>query len=139
LKDALRQDVYEAIREFTLPCFWYAIHVAGLHEWYSSQEVISQDTKKRLQKTNGDSGSRIKFGSLRSTPVSMHVKLFLGLYGHLIAFFVKQRGKIARESGKQRRKLSTPICVMIRYFAGETLGVIYGFYCRNQKASFYKR
>lgn len=53
--------------------------------------------------------------------------------------YVKQRGKIARESGKQRRKLSTPICVMIRYFAGETLGVIYGFYCRNQKASFYKR
>ena len=39
---------------------------------------------------------------------------------------VKQRGKIARESGKQRRKLSTPICVMIRYFAGETLGVILG-------------
>ena len=40
--------------------------------------------------------------------------------------------------GKQRRKLSTLICVMIRYFAGETLGVIYGFYCRNQKASFCK-
>jgi hypothetical protein len=33
----------------------------------------------------------------------------------------------------------TLIYVMIRYFAGETLGVIYGFYCRNQKASFYKR
>ncbi len=40
--------------------------------------------------------------------------------------------------GKQRRKLSTLIYVMIRYFAGETLGVIYGLYCRNQKTSFYK-
>ena len=39
---------------------------------------------------------------------------------------------------KQRRKLSTLIYVMIRYFAGETLGVIYGLYCRNQKTSFYK-
>jgi hypothetical protein len=39
--------------------------------------------------------------------------------------------KCPGDRGKQRRKLSTLICVMIRYFAGATLDVIYGFYCRN--------
>lgn len=93
LKEALRQDVYEAIREFTLPCFWYAIHVAGLHKWYRSKEVIAQDAKDRLQEAKGGSEPRVKRGSPRTDPVSMHVELFTGLYGHLIAFLEERQRK----------------------------------------------
>ena len=37
-QEALRQDVYAAIRKLNLPCFWYAIHVDGLNDWYLRQK-----------------------------------------------------------------------------------------------------
>jgi hypothetical protein len=78
-KEALRNDMYEAIRKSELPCFWYAIHVAGLHSWYRrSEDVHSQARKARR--------SQVKMGSARSNPASLHNELFSGLYSHLIAF-----------------------------------------------------
>jgi hypothetical protein len=94
LKESLRLDVYQAIREFGLPCFWYAIHVAGLQDFYSSQGAIFQDVMKKSQETNVDSVARIQYGSPRSTPVSMHEELFSGLYGHLIAFLEERNQKV---------------------------------------------
>src|SRR4051794_4126546 len=44
-KKALRQDVYEAIRNSGLPCFWYAIHVAGFHNWHKVEEQLKQDAR----------------------------------------------------------------------------------------------
>lgn len=79
LKEPLRQDVYEAIRDLTFPCFWYAIHVAGLHESHRSMEVIAQTAKERRQEANSGNGPRVKSGSPRSDPASMHVELFSGL------------------------------------------------------------
>ena len=38
--------------------------------------------------------------------------------------------------GKQRPKVSTPACVTIWLFAGETWGVIHGLHCRNPAPSF---
>lgn len=93
LKEALRQDIYQVIRDFKLPCFWYAIHVAGLHASHKSMEVIAQTAKERLQEANGGSGPRVKRGSPRSNPASMHVELFTGLYGHLIALLEERQRK----------------------------------------------
>lgn len=68
-KEALRNDMYEAIRKSELPCFWYAIHVAGLHSWYlRSEDVHSQARKARR--------SQVKMGSARSNPASLHNELF---------------------------------------------------------------
>jgi hypothetical protein len=79
LKEALRRDVYGAIRDFRLPCFWYAIHVAGLHNWHKSNEAIIADAKHKLLEARGGKAPRVKRGSPRSNPASMHVQLFLGL------------------------------------------------------------
>jgi hypothetical protein len=87
LKEALRRDVYGAIRDFQLPCFWYAIHVAGLHNWHIA------DAKQKLLEARGGKAPRVKRGSPRSNPASMHELLFLGLYAHLIAFLEERKRK----------------------------------------------
>lgn len=81
-RENLRNDAYRAIRESGLPCFWYAIHVAGLHNFYLTRESARKEAKEAAVGANG----RIRGRSPRSSPPSMHVELFLGLYGHLIAF-----------------------------------------------------
>ena len=91
LKEALRQDVYEAIRDFRLPCFWYAIHVSGLHNWHKSIEALAEDAKQKLLEARG--APRVKRGSPRPNPASMHVELFAGLYAHLIAFLEERQQK----------------------------------------------
>ena len=85
-QEALRQDVYGAIRNSELPCFWYAIHVAGFHSWHQVEERLSKDARAAM------AGSTVKRGSPRPDPSSLHAALFNGLYGHLIAF-LEERGK----------------------------------------------
>ncbi len=94
LKEALRQDVYKAIRDFQFPCFWYAIHVAGLHNWHKSCELHVENAKQKLRETNGNKTPRVKGGSPRPNPASLHVELFSGLYGHLIAFLEERQRKV---------------------------------------------
>jgi hypothetical protein len=43
---------------------------------------------------------------------------------------VKQRGKMARESGKTTSKTFHPDMCHDPAFPGEIVGVIYGFYCK---------
>jgi hypothetical protein len=93
LKESLRQDVYKAIRYFQLPCFWYAIHVAGLHDWYKSERSRIEDTKRNMLEARDGKASRIKPNAPRDNPESMHIKLFLGLYAHLIAFLEERQRK----------------------------------------------
>lgn len=93
MQGGLRRDVYEAIQAFNLPCFWYAIHVAGLHAWQKSNDAISQRAKDSLQERRNGHQPRVKRGSPRSDTASMHVELFSGLYGHLIAFLQERRRK----------------------------------------------
>ena len=38
---ALRTDVFTAIREMNLPCFWYAIHVSGLQNWVHHARLLA--------------------------------------------------------------------------------------------------
>ncbi len=78
-KEALRSDMYDAIRKSQLPCFWYAIHVAGLHR-------RQRELDRLYSKARNNRHSSVKPGSTWAAPLSLHVELFSGLYGHLIAF-----------------------------------------------------
>ena len=82
-QEALRQDVYQAILNSGLPCFWYAIHVAGFHSWHQVEERLLKNARAVT------TASTVKRGSPRSDPSSLHAALFNGLYGHLIAFLEK--------------------------------------------------
>lgn len=87
-QETLREDIYASIRELKLPCFWYAIHVQGLHDWYLTERNIFE---KPLQATREASRqTRIKPSNTSNKPHLMHEKLFEGLFGHLIAFLVEQ-------------------------------------------------
>lgn len=69
LKPVLRQDVYGAIRDLTLPCFWYAIHVAGLHESHRFKEVICPGRKGEAAGSQRGNGPRVKPGRDRKSVV----------------------------------------------------------------------
>jgi hypothetical protein len=90
-KEELREEIYTAIRECGLTCFWYALHVAGLHADHVRQEQIAADLQKAYEERRGGAEPRVKTGSPRSEPSSMHVTLFAGLYGHLVAFLLERR------------------------------------------------
>lgn len=85
----LRSTIYETIKKLNLPCFWYAIHVAGLNDWYLTQKRLLENARKQALETNPD--PRFKGGSPRDHLPSMHEELFAGLYAHLIAF-LDERG-----------------------------------------------
>jgi len=78
-QETLRNDVYEAIRTSRLPCFWYAVHVAGFHRRYIEH-------KNLIDKARANRQSHIKPGGHGPLPSSLHVELFSGLYGNLVAF-----------------------------------------------------
>ena len=90
-QQALRQDVYTAIRRLNLPCFWYAIHVEGLHDSYLKEKEFLE--KVRQEALKADPQPQIKRGSPRDEPRSLHEELFVGLYAHLIAFLEEQYQK----------------------------------------------
>ena len=87
----LRQDVYSAIRKLRLPCLWYAIHMEGFHDWYLKEKKLLENARQEALKA--DPQPRIKQGSPREEPSSMHEELFVGLYSHLIAFLEEQHQK----------------------------------------------
>ena len=89
---ALRQDVYTGIRKLHLPCFWYAIHVDGLNDWYLTQKEISKDAKQ-AGLASQQSSPQIKANGDRDNPASMHEELFAGLYANLVAFLEERSQK----------------------------------------------
>ena len=92
----LRNDIFAAIRQFKLPCFWYAIHVEGLYDWYHTQETLY--AKARQDASHANQQKRYNSGSPREKRQSMHEELFSGLYSHLIAFLEeRKRGHVEIE------------------------------------------
>jgi len=91
-QEALRQDVYAAIRKLKLPCFWYAIHVDGLNDWHLTQKNLREDAKQATAAAR-QQPPRVKRNSPRDNPASMHEELFAGLYAHLIAFLEERNRK----------------------------------------------
>ena len=87
----LRCDTYNAIKKLNLSCFWYAIHVAGLNDWYLTQQRNLKGIREKSLEANP--APRYRAGSPRDIRPSMHEELFIGLYGHLIAFLQERRRK----------------------------------------------
>jgi len=89
-QQSLREELYAAIRQWQLPCFWYAVHVAGFNAHHGEREAIAKQLREKLAARN-DPPPRFKLGSPRSDPPSLHVTLFEGLYSHLVAFMIERQ------------------------------------------------
>lgn len=86
-QNKLRQRLFEAIRELEIPCFWYAIHVAGYHRDHTRNAEMIANSAKNTQALGGT----IQPPKPRVSPGSLHVELFRGLYGHIVAFIEERR------------------------------------------------
>ncbi len=89
-QEEVRNEIFAAIKKFGLPCFWYAIHVAGLHAYYVNTSALFKQIKDNVISARDEAAPRIKRGSPRENPLSMHIELFTGLYSRLVAFLSEQ-------------------------------------------------
>ena len=78
-QEALRHRIYSAIVHLGLPCFWYALHVEGLHSYYS-------DFQQLLEEHKPPPNPRFKRGSPRQNPPLLHEELFEGFFCNVMAF-----------------------------------------------------
>ena len=79
-QEALRNEIYETIIDLGLPCFWYAIHVAGLFKDHAEH-------RQRIQEAKPSPSPRFKRGSLRDSPRALlHEELFQGLFCNVLDF-----------------------------------------------------
>ncbi len=107
-KEALRSDVYREILQSQLPCFWYAIHSAGLHADYRRVRELMKDSDEAFKAARRGTPARVKMGSPRDKPASMHVELFSGLYSHVVAFLM-ERGVKEAEIEVRTDRIDSPI------------------------------
>jgi len=80
---ALRAAIYEVIRAHALPCFYEAMHVAGFNARHG--ELLSLVGKARAARR-----SPIKMSANPPEAPSMHVTMFEGLYGQILAFCMER-------------------------------------------------
>lgn len=129
----LRANVFDAIRALRLPCFWYAIHVAGFHCHYVTMTRLLEGTGSQTP----TQGSGVKSGSPRNQPDSLHVELFRALYGHMIAFIEERSpGDVVIEARTDR--VDTPIAKSFRREADRLLetsrkSIVTGYDRENQQ------
>lgn len=116
----MRDELFAAIRNTRLPCFWYAIHVAGLHANHLRQVATLKQNSDELRSARGGAEPRIKRGSPREEPASMHVELFSGLYSHLVAFLL-ERGQKGVDVEVRTDQVDTPIAKRFKEVAKELL------------------
>jgi len=107
-QEALRNELFSAIKNTNLPCFWYAIHVAGLYAYHQTIINTLKHQSEALRMARNGADPRIKRGSLREEPASMHVQLFSGLYSHLVAFLL-ERGRHGVDIQIRTDQVDTPI------------------------------
>ncbi|KAA0980905.1 hypothetical protein [Pseudomonas sp. ANT_J28] len=88
-KGALRQALFDEIRAAHIPCFWYAIHVAGFNDYHIQQAELLRDHRAQVE-AQRNSPARVKMGSVREELPSLHVKLFGGLHAHVVAFLLER-------------------------------------------------
>lgn len=119
-QNALRGDIYAAIRKHRLPCFWYAVHVAGFHDRHVEFQAQLAKSKAAVAAAAPEPG-RFKGGSPRENQASMHVLLFEGLYAHLVAF-LEERGRRDVEIEVRTDRVDNPIVERFEEIAGKLLG-----------------
>lgn len=119
-QEALRNELFAAIKNTKLPCFWYAIHVAGLHSHHQTFTKTLKQSAEALRVARGGAEPRIKRGSPREEAASMHVELFSGLYSHLVAFLSeRKRQSVAIEI--RTDQVDTPLVQSFTEVAGDLL------------------
>ena len=107
-QEAMRSEIFLAITNTKLPCFWYAIHVAGLHTQHLVRAKLLKQQDEELRAERRGAEPRVKRGSPREEPASMHVELFSGLYSHLVAFLV-ERGRQGVDIEIRTDQVDTPL------------------------------
>ena len=117
---AIREELFSAIKNTKLPCFWYSIHVAGLHAHHQTLGAMLKQHGESLRSARGGEKPRIKRGSPREEPASMHVELFCGLYAHLLAFLL-ERGRQGVDVEVRTDQVDTPIVQRFTEVAKELL------------------
>lgn len=78
-QEELRHRIYLAVVDLGLPCFWYALHVEGLHRYYSELQQLLKEHKP-------PPNPRFKRGSPRENPPLLHEELFEGFFCNVMAF-----------------------------------------------------
>lgn len=121
-KGALRDELFAQIRANRLPCFWYAIHVQGLNNDHKQEQAQLRGTGERLQAARAGAQPRVKTGSPREDPKSLHVELFSGLYGHLVAFLL-ERGASDVEVVIRTDNVDLPVLKQFRAVAAALLNM----------------
>jgi hypothetical protein len=104
---ALRNEMFGLIRSHKLPCFYEAIHVAGFHR--AHKELSALVDKARASHT----GPVIVSGG-SAKPSSLHVALFQGLYGKVLAF-CDERDKRRLHIEVRTDRVDSPI---VKHFQG---------------------
>ena len=117
---AMRDELFVAIKGTNLPCFWYAIHVAGLHAHHQFQRTQLNQQSEALRSARGGAEPRIKRGSPREMPASMHVELFSGIYSHLVAFLL-ERGRQGVDIEVRTDQVDSPLAKHFTEVADELL------------------
>lgn len=83
-QEALRNDTYELIRKYKLPCFYEAIHVAGFNNAHR-HVVDTVDAARRRR------NSTVKMSANPVTSPSLHVMLFEGVFSKVVAFCTERK------------------------------------------------
>ena len=114
----LRADIFAAILELNLPCFWYAIHVAGFYSWHQKVEQLHANARADMAESNPT--PRIKVGSPREKAESLHATLFTGLYAHIVAF-IEERNPGLVEVVVRTDNVDAPIAKLFKQKAEDLL------------------
>ncbi|WP_186011073.1 hypothetical protein [Burkholderia gladioli] len=119
-QEAMRNELFAVIKNTNLPCFWYSIHVAGLHAHHQTLTNLLKQQREAFRTARGEAEPRIKGRSPREEPESMHVQLFSGLYSHLVAFLV-ERGRQGIDVEIRTDQVDTPLVKRFTEVAEELL------------------
>lgn len=111
-----RADIVEAIAKHKLPCFWYAVHVAGFNDFHCQQRDLTERSWHEQQSRNPD----IRLGSFRSRNPSLHVALFQGLY-FLVVAYLMERGRKRAEIDIRSDNVDAPL---LREFEDAALALL---------------
>ncbi|GHC97311.1 hypothetical protein [Novosphingobium pokkalii] len=114
----LRADLFAVILDLKLPCFWYAIHVAGFQGWHQTVEQLHANARTDTAASNPN--PRIKVGSPREKPESLHAILFTGLYAHIVAY-IEERNPGPVDIVVRTDNVDAPIAKLFRQKAADLL------------------
>lgn len=115
-QEAIRNSVYQIISTRELPCFWYAIHVEGYHNYHIVMDKIVNTIASNAQ----TSSSHIKRSKNKRKSGSLHSELFMGLYANIIAF-IEERVSGEIDIEVRTDHVDSPILKQFQQMADELL------------------